>query len=302
MHLLPTEDQRALREAVRDLCAGIDLAREDHLVDPALWGRLAEMGVFTLRVPEADGGVGLGLTDAVLVFEELGRSAVPGPLVATHLAGSATRRVGLVERPAEPGPLLVEHLADLDDLWVLDGDRLSRVDPGALDATPTARPLDPWTPVHRVAALPPGEPVGADVRRLRLEGALLTAALQAGIAAAALSRSVRYVSEREQFGRPVGSFQAVKHAAADMLVRLELARAAVHAAAATPGLPPRAVSAAKLLADEAATRNCLAAVQLHGGMGFAWEVEVHYFLKRAWVHDVSWGDADAHAEQIAAAL
>ncbi|MDQ7903738.1 acyl-CoA dehydrogenase family protein [Phytohabitans sp. ZYX-F-186] len=318
MHLLPTPEQRELRSAVRAICESEfpaeRLGAEASTLDRGLWRRLGEMGLFALRLPEVDGGVGLGTAEAVLAFEELGRALVPGPLVATHLAtpylpGAATgeRLAGIVD--LREAPLLVEHHADLDDLLLLDGDRLLRADPAAVPARPVERPLDPWTPVSVAAAPPDGEPVaqGPAVAALRRDGALLTAALQVGIAAAVLDRAVRYVGEREQFGRPVGAFQAVKHAAADMLVRLELARSAVWAAAATcdapeAGDPDRAVAAAKLLAGEAATKNSLAAVQLHGGMGFAWEVDVHFFLKRSWLHDTCWGDADTHAEALAAAL
>jgi len=315
MHLLPTPEQRELRSAVREICESEfpaeRLSGEDQRLDRALWRRLGEMGVFALRLPESDGGIGLGAADAVLVFEELGRALVPGPLVATHLAApyiaeaaTGERIVGLVD--AGGVPLLLEHHGDLDDLLVLDGDRLLRLDPAAVAARPLDRPLDPWTPVAAAGALPEGEFV-ATAAATRRDGALLTAALQVGIAAGVLDRSVRYVSEREQFGRPVGAFQAVKHTAADMLVRLELARAAVWAAAATCDAPDagdaaRAVSTAKLLAGEAATKNSLAAVQLHGGMGFAWEVDVHLFLKRSWLHDTCFGDADTHAEALAVSL
>ena len=116
-----------------------------------------------------------------------------------------------------------------------------------------------------------------------------------------------YAKDREQFGRTIGSFQAVKHILADMLARAELARAAVDAAAVTVaqpdiGDPRRAVSVAKLLAGEAAILNGKAAIQVHGGVGFTWDVDAHLLLKRAWVLETHFGNGDAHAESLAAGL
>jgi alkylation response protein AidB-like acyl-CoA dehydrogenase len=163
--------------------------------------------------------------------------------------------------------------------------------------------------LHELTALPAGRLLGdaAVGRRMWFEGALLTAALQVGLAARLTEMAVDYAKTREQFGRPIGSFQAVKHLCADMFVRAELARVGVHAAAvtlddaaATGG--ERAVAGAKLLADEAATVNGRSCVQVHGGMGFTWEVPVHFFLKRAWMHATEFGTAEDHAEDLALLL
>jgi alkylation response protein AidB-like acyl-CoA dehydrogenase len=128
------------------------------------------------------------------------------------------------------------------------------------------------------------------------DGSLLTAALQVGHAAETLDLAVAYAKERRQFGKPIGSFQAIKHICADMLVRAEVARSAVHAAACLADDPDtvafeaetnlcspeevvaRAVMGAKLLADEAAVVNARAAIQVHGGMGFTWELPLHLHL------------------------
>jgi alkylation response protein AidB-like acyl-CoA dehydrogenase len=118
---------------------------------------------------------------------------------------------------------------------------------------------------------------------------------------------VRYVKEREQFGRVVGSFQAVKHLLAESLVRVELARAAVLSAAVTlddpaSGDPAVAASSAKVLADDAATTGGRTCVQVHGGMGFTWEVLAHLFLKRAWVRETAFGSTAEHEAFLAACL
>jgi len=220
------------------------------------------------------------------------------------------------------GPVLVEHLGSLDALLVLASDGrgvatlLAPVT--ATGATRVDAPLDPLTPLWRVDALPAGRPLPGDDGSLWRDGALLTAALQVGHAAQALDLAVSYAKERQQFGTPIGTFQAVKHLCADMLVRAEVARAAVHAAAcladapdvvdteaAVAGCTPsqlvdRSVGGAKLLADEAAVTNARAAIQVHGGMGFTWEVPLHLHLKRARVHSTTFGAPADHATALAA--
>jgi alkylation response protein AidB-like acyl-CoA dehydrogenase len=278
-------------------------------VDRVLWRELADAGVFGLRLPESDGGVGLGHAEAVLVFEELGRALVPGPLVATHLAAgfSDAEVVGLVERVR--GPVMVDHVGALDALLALDAEGVWAIDAGALHAMPVAAPLDPLTPVARVDELPHGSQVAGaeEAARWRFTGAALVAAQQLGVALAATDLAVAYAKEREQFDRPIGSFQAVKHILADMLVRAEVARAAVYAAGVTLDDPAvgdgaRAVASAKVMAGEAALKNGKACVQVHGGMGFTWEVDAHLYLKRAWVLDTAFGSADDHALALAEGL
>ena len=308
MDFLPTDDQRALAEGVRDLVTG-RFPREKLFdgFDAGLWRELDDTGVFSLRVPERDGGLGLGLAEQVLVFEELGRAAVPGPLVATALAaGAAAGPVTVVD--AGTSPLLVPHLGVAESLLVLDGDAARVVAAASVTGTEVPAPVDPLTPLWELAEAPGGEALpDGTAATWRRDGAVLTAALQVGLASALTEQAVSYAKEREQFGRTIGSFQAVKHLCADMLVRAELARAAVHAAAVTVDDPEvgdvdRAVASAKLLADDAATGNGRACVQVHGGMGFTWEVVVHFFLKRAWVHATEFGSSDDHAEALAELL
>ncbi|MFD5627883.1 MULTISPECIES: acyl-CoA dehydrogenase family protein [unclassified Streptomyces] len=281
------DDQVALKAGVRELLAarfGRDslraAVREEPVLDRVLWRELGEKGFFALRLPEADGGVGLGLPEAVLVFEEAGRVLLPGPLVATHLAagtveGAATGETVVTAVDGE----LVEWLAQAD---TVRGD--------AAGAEPL-RPVDPLTPLHRVPV--PQEPDPADA----LLTSLLTAAEQLGGAARVCELAVQHARTREQFGRPIGAFQAVKHLCAGMLVRVEVARAAVYAAAVTGG--PQDVAAARLLADEAAVRGARDCLQVHGGMGFTWESDVHLHLKRAWTRTRRTGGATRSEELLA---
>jgi alkylation response protein AidB-like acyl-CoA dehydrogenase len=302
MHFLPSADQLALQRGVRTLLdAQFPLERLPTGYDPQLWQALADTGVFSLR-----SDLGLGFADAVLVFEELGRAAVPGPLVGTFLvADTASGPVTVVDPDIRP--LLVTHLDIATALLVLD--RTGPVMTVPMEGVAIADPIDPLTPLSELTdpSTLPGTRVGTPTIRLRLEGALLTAALQVGLASRMTELAVTYAKQREQFGKPIGSFQAVKHLCADMFVRVELARAALHFAAVALDDPEvgderRAVAGAKLLADEAALRNGRACIQVHGGMGFTWEVPVHYFIKRAWLHATEFGTADEHAEDLAALL
>jgi alkylation response protein AidB-like acyl-CoA dehydrogenase len=310
-----TADQQALQDGVRKLCEGrFPIARvraleEQGGVDRELWRALGDAGVFSLCVPEADGGVGLGHADATLVFEELGRALVPGPLVGTHLAAGLVEGevVGVVER-ARPA-VTVEHLDALDVLVAIDDEGLWSIDLSTIDAQAVADPLDPLTPLHRVAALSRGTSLAGveEAARWRLIGAARVAAQQLGMAVATTDLAVAYAKERQQFDRPIGSFQAVKHLLADMLVRAEVARAAVYAAGVTLDDPEigdvaRAVATAKLMAGDAAVKNGKTCVQVHGGMGFTWEVDAHLYLKRAWMLDTVFGSVDDHALALAAAL
>ncbi|WP_369271746.1 acyl-CoA dehydrogenase family protein [Streptomyces sp. R11] len=281
-----TEDQLALRGGVRELLArrfgpqelrsGVE---EPGRLDRALWRELGAAGFFALRLPQAQGGVGLGLPEAVLAFEEAGRTLLPGPLVATHLAagtvpGAATGKAVV----AAVGNGLVEWLEQAD---VVRGD--------AAGAAPL-RSVDPLTPLHRVPGVVAVDPVAV----------LLTAAEQLGGATRACELAVQHARTREQFGQPIGAFQAIKHLCAEMLVRAETARAAVYAAAVTAD--PADIHTARLLADEAAVRGARDCLQVHGGMGFTWEFELHLHLKRAWVRTHRAGDTTVSEESLAAEL
>ncbi len=314
-----SEDEVALADGMRRLCAGrfpLDRVRgaegERVAIDASGWSELADAGVFSLRLAEDAGGLGLGTAAAAVVFEELGRALVPGPILATHLAaglveGAADGKVmvGAVLRP-RAGPGVIEHLGSLGALVVVGDDGLAVVDPATLDAAAVERSLDPLTPLWRVDRLPAGEPVGGpdDTARWRRDASVLGGALLVGLAAATVDLAVAYAKERQQFGKPIGSFQAVKHLCADMLVRAEVARAAVHAAAVTIDQPDvgdavRAAAGAGLLATEAAIANGKSCIQVHGGMGFTWEVPAHLYLMRARVLAGALEGADALAELVA---
>ncbi|KUO10894.1 acyl-CoA dehydrogenase family protein [Streptomyces sp. DSM 15324] len=287
-----TDDQRALGQGVRDLLArrfdrdALRAAVERPALDRELWRELGAAGFFALRLPETEGGVGLGLPEAVLAFEEAGRALLPGPLVATHLAA------GRVPGAAE-GETVVTT-ADTGGLveWLTEADVVDGVD-GDVSGAVALRSVDPLTPLHRLprrAGRTAAEPVAV----------LLTAAEQLGTATRACELAVQHARTREQFGQPIGAFQAVKHLCADLLVRVEVARAAVYAAAVTAG--PADIAAARLLADEAAVRGARECLQVYGGMGFTWEADVHLLLKRAWVRTRRAGGGTESEELLAGEL
>jgi alkylation response protein AidB-like acyl-CoA dehydrogenase len=295
-----SDDQVALRDGIRSLLEGkFPMSRVREGFDRSTYADLNEAGVFSLRTD------GFGWTDATIVYEELGRACVPGPLVWTFGRDSITGGLDLTVG----GTRYIEHLDALDTLLVIDDSSISSLDPSSVSAAPADWPLDPLTPVSAIEALPSLTAVGdADaLAELRTSGALLTAALCVGMADALTDLAVAYAKEREQFNRPIGSFQAVKHLCADMVVRAEVARAAVYAAACVMDDPStgeltRSLSGAKLLANEAAITNGKSATQVFGGMGFTWEVDVHLYLKRAWVLDTHFGSIDHHADTLARSL
>ena len=317
-----SDDQVALAQLVRAIVAGrfpLERVRQSEggqtIVDADDWAALGEAGVFSLTLPEPE-GAGLGMADAAVVFEELGRGLVPGPLVPSHLAarhldleGSAdgTWVVGAV---AGGDRWLVEHLGALDALVVERDGALGILDGTELDAlvegaTPILRSLDPLTPLSIVKPPPEGRPVSPDTwAPWTRDHRILTGALCVGIASGTCDLAVAYAKGREQFGRPVGSFQAVKHLCADMLVRAETARAAVQAAAVNVDQPDvgdatRAAAGSALLAAEAALANAKTCIQVHGGMGFTWEVPAHLYLMRSRVLSSSLGNPDALASLVA---
>ncbi|QDQ12159.1 acyl-CoA dehydrogenase [Streptomyces spectabilis] len=285
MDLQPDDDQRALRDGFRALLSGrfgrdaLRAAVAAPGLDRRLWRAVGDAGFFALCVPEARGGLGLGAVEAVLVFEEAGRALLHGPLVATFLAAGDVEGAAAGETvvTAVDGTLVPW----LDEADVVVGD--------AAGATPL-RSVDPLTPLHRV----PGERAG------KPGSSLLLAAEQLGSACRTRDLAVEYARERQQFGQPIGAFQAVKHLCAELLVRTEVARAAVYAAAVTGD--PGEVAGAKLLADDAAVRNARDCLQVHGGMGFTWEADVHLHLKRAWVRAGLGTTAARAEEELAAAL
>jgi alkylation response protein AidB-like acyl-CoA dehydrogenase len=275
-------DKHASSAAVR---AAMESARG---YDESLWSMLCEqVGVAALVVPEEFGGAGGELADAAAVLEELGRALVPTPLLGTTLAELALLAAD------QPDAATVEQLAagaaigavvfdrdyvvngDIADIVVaVDGARLVRWNDVIAEAATT---VDPTRRLARVTA-GSTEPIGTDPG-LADTAAILLAAEQVGAAARCLELTVAYTKERVQFGRPIGSFQALKHRMADLYVAVQSARAVVGDAIAEP--TPTSAALARLAASEAFATVAGEAIQLHGGIAITWEHDIQLYFKRA---------------------
>ena len=327
-----TDDQLAFADAVRELLADqCDAARVRAAWDgdgrvPGLWDRLAEMGVLGMLAPEGTGGLGMADADLVAILAEGGRAAIPDPLAATAAVAVPTIRDHAQSDDAErwlaeisagtarvgvglSGNVGVLHAADAAIFLLEADDGLHLVDADVvelqpLDSVDGARRLSAvtWTP-SAATRLPSAELAASQARD---RAAVATAAELCGLADTMLAMTVAYVSERRQFGVPIGSFQAVKHQLADALVELEFAkplvwRAALSRSTGDPGASMHA-SMAKAAASDAAHTVGLAALQCHGAIGYTVECDLHLWLKRSWALRAQDGDAAAHRRLVEAAL
>ncbi|UUU21302.1 acyl-CoA dehydrogenase family protein [Streptomyces sp. DSM 40750] len=308
MRFLLDTDQRAFAESLDAMLTAADTppvvrawGRGEHGAGRALWSRVARAGVFAPAVPEAYEGMGPLPVELAVAFVELGRHAVPGPLVETVTA--AVLLAGL----EDPGPAkrLLPALVSGEAMatvapsgsYALDGDaattRLSfdsatgglRLSPGH---GPIRRSLDP---ARRLTPLSPGGELLAtnpsSVPQALTWARLAVAAQALGVGLALLDRTVAYVKQRTQFGVAIGSFQAVKHRLADAKVALEFARPLVFGAAVT--LDPADVAAAKVTACEAAYATARTALQLHGAIGYTAEYDLSLWLTKARALRTAWG-------------
>jgi alkylation response protein AidB-like acyl-CoA dehydrogenase len=331
-------DETAL--ALRDAAAGLLAAQvspevirggwpggKEALV-AAAWRKLAAVGALGALVPEERGGLGLDENSLVPLLEEIGYSGLPGPAAETiavaapllggpGLAGTALAGVlagvlaGETMVTAQLGDgNLVPHGSQAALIVLRAGDGLRLYERAALALEPCAT-IDGSRGAARLLSRPAGggtlltgDPAVIEAAWRR--GVLATSALLTGLSRRMLELTVGYVRQREQFGVPVGSFQAIKHALANALVAVEFARPMVLAAAwyQAAGAPEAAghVSAAKVAAADAARLVTRTAIQCHGAMGYTTEYELHLFAKRAWALIPSWGSPDWHRARLASAL
>jgi alkylation response protein AidB-like acyl-CoA dehydrogenase len=327
MRFALSDTAAALREAAAGLLdaeVSPDVIRAgwpggDHALVSAAWQKLAGVGVIGTLVPETRGGLGLDETGLVPLLEEIGRSGLPGPAAETiavaaplldggHLAGMLA---GDTMAAAQLGrDDLVPHGQHAALIVLRAGGTLRAYERGALDleACPAT---DGSRGVARLLRRPAaGGTVLTDdpavIESAWRRGVLGTSALLTGLAARMLTLTVEYVKHREQFGRPVGSFQAIKHALANALVAVEFARPAVLAAAwaQAAGAADAAAqaSAAKVLASDAARLVGRTALQCHGAIGYTTEYDLHLYAKRAWALIPGWGSPDWHRARLATYL
>ena len=290
-----SEERDLLRQTVAGLVdkhAGPEAVRRamesDLGYDGSLWALLCDqVGAAALVVPEELGGAGGELADAAVVLEELGRGLVPTPLWGTTLAELALLAADETDTEALERLAAGESVGTVvfDREFVVHGDVCDvviAVQEGRLlrwtDVVCESRtPLDP---TRRLARLSPGQ--STDIGRdpgLYDTAAILLAAEQTGAAARCLELTVEYTKQRVQFGRQIGSFQALKHRMADMYVAVQSARAVVGDAVAAPG--PVTAALARVAATEAFCAVAGEAIQLHGGIAITWEHDIQLYFKRA---------------------
>jgi alkylation response protein AidB-like acyl-CoA dehydrogenase len=289
-------------------------ARGDTAPGRKVWARLADLGVTALAVPERFDGLGAHPVDLVVAMERLGRWCVPGPVaesiaVAPILLADDDRCAALATGELTVTvalPPQVPRATDADTAGlVLHADPGGRV--SAADTGEQRRSVDPSRRLFDTT--PTGAAWDADVARAYEFGALATAAQLVGAGQALLDAAVDYAKQRAQFGRTIGSYQAIKHKLADVHIAVELARPLVYGAAvslATQSVnaidASRDVSAAKAVASDAALLAARSALQTHGAIGFTAEHDLSLWLLRVQALRPAWGDPAAHRRRVLEAL
>jgi alkylation response protein AidB-like acyl-CoA dehydrogenase len=310
--------------------------------DEGLWKALADQGWLGIALPEADGGVGLGWVEAAVLLEQIGRHAAPVPFLPSLLAVTVLSssehapadwvadlasgaRIGCVGWSKQPGAVVaqrsgggwvlsgrvgpVEGAAVADVAIVVAAEAVFGVDmekvgrPRAEPAMDATRVLS-WLDLDGAAATHLG---GAELAADILDrGAVGASAEMLGGSDRVLEMAVQYAKDRVQFDQPIGSFQAIKHRCADMVVDVEGMRSATwYAAWAIAAADPdasAAASTAKVWTSDAAKRVMASGLQVHGGIGFTWEHDLHLYMKRSQFDRQSYGDAGFHRERLAGLL
>ena len=307
--------------------------------DEATWSRMAEMGLLGLAIDPVHGGQGLGMVEQALVLEEMGRAAYPGPYFATAVlaapalsseylpeiaAGRLKATLAFVDDALGSAPESVTmaargnsvlsgtkrfvpwaHVADVILVAARTNDEVAlfAVERGApgLEIVPNVE----MDRTSKTSTLVLNDVRAALVRAwddsILHRAAVGAAAEMLGAARKCMELSVEYAKVRHQFGQPIGAFQAIKHACADMLLEVENAHAATYYAAwaidADAPDAALAASVAKAHVNEAARKVCGAAIQVHGGIGFTWEYDLHLYVKRAKHLEPLYGDTDYHRER-----
>jgi alkylation response protein AidB-like acyl-CoA dehydrogenase len=321
-----TDEQREIKSTAREFLASRfkpervrELAESDSPYGDE-WEAICELGWPGIAIDEEYGGEGLGAVELIILQEELGYALAPSPFIANAYAGAVIQAAGSdqqkqkwlpgiasgkergsAEMTCDPDPIL--GAAEGASILVLaDGDGAKLVEPA--DATLEQLDFIDTTRAYFRVTADGGDPMPGDIASAGSVGQIALAAECVGVAQRALDMSVEYAKERQQFGRPIGAYQAVSHRLADMLWEVEEARSLTYSAAwaadADPDLLPIAASMAKARASDAATSVTHNAIQTLGGIGFTWEHDVHFLLKRARASAQMMGTARAHRDNVAA--
>ena len=288
---------------------------ESSRYDDALWSEVSELGWPGIAIDEQFGGQGLGMVELIVLCEELGYACAPLPFLANAAAGIAIESAGSDAQKEKylPGVASGEGRGAIgDDAVVIDAEGAEVIVLFGADgprlvpaAGASLEPLDLIDQTRRYSRLTAGdgEPLEGDAESAANRMIVAVAAELVGLGQRAMDMAVEYAKEREQFGRPIGAYQGVSHACAKMLYDVEEARSLTYAAAwaadAEPESLPLAAAMAKARASEAAWDVCKASIQVHGGIGFTWEHDLHFLLKRARADAQLFGTAGQHKERVA---
>ena len=316
------DEQAEIKETARQFLASrfkpdkVRELAESGTYEDALWAEVSELGWAGIAIDEEFGGQGLGMVELIVLCEELGFACAPLPFLANAAAGIVIEGAGSDEQKAAHLPgiasgeargaigdeavVIDAEGADVIVVFAADGPRLLPV------AEATLEPLDLIDQTRRYSKLTAGdgEPLAGDADGATDRMVVAVAAELVGIGQRAMEMAVEYAKEREQFERPIGAYQGVSHACAKMLYDVEEARSLTYAAAwaadAEPDSLPLAAAMAKARASEAAWDVCKASIQVHGGIGFTWEHDLHFLLKRARADARLFGTPGQHKERVAA--
>ena len=309
MDLTLTEDQELIQRTAREFLAAHPaasargVAAEEAGYSAATWKEIVDLGWPGVAFDES-----MGFLEACLLAEEFGRFAVPSPFVTSLVCGMAVEslRPSVAEGGVYTFASVVDGVADLvpyaaaaDGFVVADGDSVSVVPAADEIVRQEVVGLDPK---YRVRFAAPGTPAGVSPATVRAFGAAATCAEMVGGAQAVLDESVSYATQREQFGKPIGAFQAVQHHCANMAIDVLGSRFIAYEAIwrLSRGLDAATeVAVAKSWVSEAYQRVCALGHQIHGAIGFTAEHDLHFHTRHATASALAFGDADEHTEALA---
>ena len=321
-----TDDQQAIKRTANEFLGArfkperVRELAEAKSYDEDAWKEMCELGWAGIFIGEEHGGQELGTVELIILMEELGYALAPVPFFSNSAAGLAIQYAGSDEQRARWLPGLASgELTGTVGLFK-DGEARLVPDAGNADvivltgpdgsviverADADVEPFDTMDPTRRFARVRAGggDPLPGDIDEALDRVAAALAAESVGVAQKAMEMAVEYARDRKQFDRPIGAYQAVSHRCAQMLLEVEGARSGAYYAAWCADSEPQtrslAASLAKAYASDAGWRVCSSSLQVHGGIGFTWEHDLHFFLKRAKTNALMFGSAAEHRERVA---
>ena len=328
MNFIFTEEQTQFKDAIKSFlaeeCAPASIRdgwQKNKSFNLERWKNLIELGVLSSNLPEKKGGLGMDQVTLALMVEEMGYAGLPEPVaeqiflvndVIPFLPKNVTEAVEsnfndgtqyiALAHPLAPNPLF---LNDAAGLILLDSSECKFIAKDDMDFEIISS-NDPSRELFKISSMNDAISTSENFDELNSavssRGSLMTAALLIGLAQKMIDLSSVYVLDRAQFGKPIGSFQAVKHMLADVAVKIEFAKPAVYRAAysLSQNNPKSALHCAhaKLMCTQAAELACKNSIQAHGAMGYTWEMDLHIYMRKAWSMMACWGNEDKQQELI----